>query len=251
MLIQESVNNEKIAVYCGTSNVYEDMLVAATSLLENSNVDKIYFLIENDEFPYKLPDKIETKNVANQEYFSKDGPNYRNTLTYMVLMRAALSKIFLEYDRILSLDIDTIVDKDISDIWDLNIDNYYFAAALEPECSKGGKWEKLNKYYNCGVVLFNLKKLRDDKVDDEIIQAINDTYFQCAEQDALNIVCQGHILEMKSEYNASDWTKATKKPKIYHYAAISAPMWREFDVVQKYRRIADDNKGTNKELIEL
>ena len=56
---------------------------------------------------------------------------------------------------------------------------------------------------------------------------------------------------MKSEYNASDWTKATKKPKIYHYAAISAPVWREFDVVQKYRRITDDNKRTNKNLIEL
>ena len=38
--------NMRAAVYSGTRNVYENMLISAKSLLEHSNVEKIYFLIE-------------------------------------------------------------------------------------------------------------------------------------------------------------------------------------------------------------
>lgn len=47
--------NERAAAYCGTRNLYQDMIPAIKSLLLNSNVDKIYLLIEDDEFPYPLP----------------------------------------------------------------------------------------------------------------------------------------------------------------------------------------------------
>jgi len=36
------------------------------SLLIHSNVDKIYFLIEDDEFPYELPPEVECINVSGQ-----------------------------------------------------------------------------------------------------------------------------------------------------------------------------------------
>ena len=56
----------KAAVYAGTRNVYNRMLSPAKSLLMHSNVDKIYFLIEDDDFPYDLPKEIECINVSNQ-----------------------------------------------------------------------------------------------------------------------------------------------------------------------------------------
>lgn len=49
----------KAAVYCGTRNLYRQMITAAKSLLIHSDVDKIYFLIEDDDFPYSLPPEIE------------------------------------------------------------------------------------------------------------------------------------------------------------------------------------------------
>jgi lipopolysaccharide biosynthesis glycosyltransferase len=85
----------------------------------------------------------------------------------MVLIRAALSKVFPQLDTILSLDVDTIVNEDISDIWNTPLDNYYLAAVKEPEKSIN------SLYINMGVALLNLKKLRDDKKDDEIIHALN------------------------------------------------------------------------------
>jgi hypothetical protein len=38
----------RAAVYSGTRNIYDKMLIAAKSLLMHSNVEKIYFLIEDD-----------------------------------------------------------------------------------------------------------------------------------------------------------------------------------------------------------
>ena len=40
-------------------------MTAAKSLLEHSNVEKIYFFIEDDIFPYALPQEIECINVSN------------------------------------------------------------------------------------------------------------------------------------------------------------------------------------------
>jgi lipopolysaccharide biosynthesis glycosyltransferase len=49
----------------------------------------------------------------------------------MVLIRAAYSKIFPELDRILSIDMDTVVNENISDLWDLDLTDYYLAAVEE------------------------------------------------------------------------------------------------------------------------
>lgn len=48
----------KAAVYTGTKNLYREMVTASKSLLINSDVDKIYLLVEDDEFPLEIPDVI-------------------------------------------------------------------------------------------------------------------------------------------------------------------------------------------------
>ena len=223
---QTGVQDMKAAVYCGTRNLYGDIIPAVKSLLCNSDVDKIYLLIEDDVFPYELPDCVECINVSDQSYFDHDGPNYKNGWTYMVLMRAALHSVFPKLSKILSLDVDTIVAKDISDLWDLPIDNYYLAGAREPHKS-------INYLYvNAGVMLLNLDKLRDGK-GAEIIDALNTRRFPYNEQDCINELCRGHIYKMSSDYNASDWTEPTTTPKIQHFAAIHR--WQNHPLVEMYR----------------
>ena len=65
----------KAAAYTGTRNLYSGMVPAVKSLLAHSDVEKVYLLIEDDEFPYYLPDCVETVNVSNQTYFRPGGPN--------------------------------------------------------------------------------------------------------------------------------------------------------------------------------
>ena len=205
----------KAAVYSGTKNVYQELLTAAKSLLEHSDVEKIYFLIEDDIFPYELPKEIECINVSNQVYFDKNGPNYDNVCTYMVLLRAAYSKIFPNLDKILSIDMDTIVNENISDLWDLDLTNYYIAAVEETELS-----EEEGSYFNMGVAMLNLKKIREDKKDDEMIEAINTYWYRYKEQDCFNEFFRGYALILPSDYNCCMQAAEPQREKITHFAGL-------------------------------
>lgn len=227
----------KTAVYTGTRNIYQYMIPAIKSLLINSDVDKIYLLIEDDVFPFDLPDNVKTINVSNQKYFRLNGPNMNSHYTYLAMMRAALAKIFPDLDTILSLDVDTIVNQDISDVWDLPIENYYFAASRQPRKSKGGIWYVCDLYTNTGVALYNLKKLREDNKVDEVIHMLNSKKYQFLEQDCFNLCCQNNILIMSSDYNANDWVDPYQTQKIIHYAAIPLEQWSKGNIVKKYKNI--------------
>ncbi len=205
----------RAAVYSGTRNIYQDMLVASKSLLEHSNVEKIYFLIEDDIFPYELPEEIECINISNQKFFPKDGPNYNNVCTYMVLIRAAYTKIFLHLDRILSIDIDTIVNENISELWDLDLAGYYIAAAEEEQLSKAE-----GSYFNMGVAMLNLAQMRVDHVDDAMIEAINTYWYRYKEQDCFNEFCRGKALILPSDYNVCIQARPPHHEKITHFAGI-------------------------------
>ena len=117
----------------------------------------------------------------------------------MILMRAALSKLFPQYDVILSLDVDTIINENISDLWNIDLTNYYLAAVSEP-CKCKDNFISINM----GVALINLKKMRDDHKDDEIIKKLNEKEYDYPEQDCISELCQGFIYELNPEYNINN-----------------------------------------------
>lgn len=229
----------KVAAYTGTRNLYRDMTPAVTSLLLNSDVDKVYLLIEDDEFPVKMPDKVEAINVSKQTYFRKDGPNMGSKFTYMAMMRATYALMFPQYDKILSLDVDTIIDKDISELWDIDLGDNYFAAVSEPDRCSGGKYYFSPVYTNIGVAMYNLKKLRSDNLLNNVIMNLNYKYYQFLEQDCFNEFCQGHILELPNMYNCTNYcvypfTGWCDDPKIIHYAGLK--LYGHLPYFEKYRQ---------------
>ena len=222
----------KYAVYAGTRNLYDKMLPAVKSILANSDVDKVYLLIEDDKFPFELPPEVECINVSGQKYFRAMSPNNVYPWARMCMTRAALYKVLPDVDVVLSLDVDTIVDGDISSLWDLPLDDSYFAAVPEPARSN----EK-HTYFNAGVVLFNLEKMRDG-MGDKVLNALNWRRYEILEQDCLNELCAGHILAIPSAYNACRFTAEPKIPKIVHFARV--PNWFNEPLVQKYNELAFD-----------
>ena len=151
----------KTAVYSGTRNLYQPMTTAAKSLLFNSSVEKIYFLIEDDEFPKKLPPQIETLNVSDQSFFPKHSANYKTPFSYMALLRVCYTKLFPDLDKILQLDVDTVVVDNIDELWEIDLTDKYFAA-VEEYLSTYKPFGK--KYYNIGVAMFNLDQIREDNI---------------------------------------------------------------------------------------
>lgn len=225
----------KHAVYCGTRNIYRDMETAAKSLIANSDVGKVHFLIEDPEFPTELPDIIECHDVSGQAYFPPGGANGNTPYTYMTMLRAALCHELPDLDTVLSLDTDTVCVDCASGVWEVDVDGCYLAATPE-------SWATFRPglfYCNTGVSLFNLKKLRDGKAD-EIIDVLNRHYFRWPEQDAMNYLCQGRIAHMPPIYNWCPWVirDGYSHPRIVHYAARND--WRDEPPVVKYRDMSWD-----------
>jgi len=222
---------KKTVVYSMSRMIYQTIVPSLNSLLNNGGIDEVFILAQDDDIGLNLPENIRVINVSNQTWFDPAGPNFNKHWTYMSLMQAALAKIFPKLDRILNLDIDTIIKKDLSALWDLDMTDYYFAAALE--VNKEHHFDV--DYYNCGVTFWNLAKMRADKKDDEIIQALNTTEYKFANQDAENELCAGKILALPNEYNVSWYTGLFGPVRIRHFAAEG---WGWFDndpLVQMYK----------------
>jgi lipopolysaccharide biosynthesis glycosyltransferase len=232
---------KRIVAYLGSRPFYEDMVTAVKSLLFHTEVDKIYLMIADDKFPFKMPECVESVNLAKLNFFPVGSPNYENPWSNIILNRVALPKIFPDDDVVLSMDVDAIVDRDISPIWDYPIESYYVAGVPEKEKSKGGKI-----YINYGVALVNLKKLRNDGMDDVMIRELNKRHIGAPDQTCVNEMCQGKILALPSEYNSNSFTEKCENPRIVHFAGIgeyfswSGKSWRNELIVEKYRSMTWD-----------
>ena len=211
-----------------------NMMTSAKSLLWHTPMDKIYFLIEDDVFPYELPDNgiIECINVKDQQFFPVTGPNYHNSWSYMCMMRAVFTKL-IPYDKVLSLDNDVVINEDLSTLFDdYDMSDYYLAGVIEPQRQHSAK-DPI--YINFGVVIMNLAKIRQDHIDDAVIESLNTIKHGCPEQDAFNKFCAWHILQLPNDYNAtvhSHLTGEYETERITPYAGIR--FWRHYGAVKEY-----------------
>lgn len=228
----------KVAVYFGSIHIYKDMIPAYKSLLVNSDVDKIYLLTEDDKFPYELHRDVENINIARkiETWFERDGANWNSAWKYVGLIRCALSKVFPDLDTILSIDCDTIVKEDVSDLWNINLNNFYVAGVMEPHMT----FSTHSLYVNAGVTMWNLKKIREDGIDDKMIDDLNRNRRMFVCQDTLNAFCRDRIFQLPAMYNVSDFTEQSKRVKIFHYAGGRPKDWRKLPIVEYYRNLPLD-----------
>ena len=231
---------EKAAVYSGTRNLYPDMVTAAKSLVHNTSVEKIFFLIEDDEFPSELPPMIETMNVSGQGFFPPKSANIKTKFSYMALLRVCYTKLFPELDKILQLDVDTIaVDKLADALFDVNLKDKWFAAVHE-DFSKHKPYGRT--YYNIGVALFNLAQIRKDGIDEHLINFLNTTTVPYIDQDAWNRFGIGKDVKLDVRFNESCVTGYTEAPIIVHYAGWkdwqTSPRVARREYIRRYREMS-------------
>ena len=224
-----------IAMAC-TKNWYYYLTVDLYSLLENNkNVEKIYLLLETnnindvprlDKIIAKYNVKVEIINF-NEIFDSlvKKGNINRDTIfSNFCFARLALPYLVRE-DKIIYIDTDAIVLQDISHLWKINMDDYYVAGCKDYGIIRDGTYDRLGihgKYVNSGVIILNLKKIREDNIQEKWFNVINDNELKYPDQDALNIVCQDKELYLPSMYNyVRNVTKEIQRLeyiKVMHYA---------------------------------
>jgi len=202
-------------VYFGSKEIHADIKRSINSLLTHTQAN-VYVLADA---PIEV--NAEVIDISNQPWFDPNGPNYHTKWKMFGLIRAAFTKIF-PFDNVLSLDADTIIQDDISELDDIDLEDYYFAAVKEPYLSM------LTPYYNTGVCLMNLKQLRT--IDDQLIDSLNTQRYRYVSQDALNQL--GKIKDLPSIYNACKFTAHADNPKILHFADMTN--WRGLPEVKRW-----------------
>lgn len=211
---------ERIVAYFCTRNLYDTLHAAFNSLLAHTPDIHVFCFIEDEKLPYNVPENVSCVNVSGQTFFPPSGPCYQTKYTYMVLLKAALTKIFPDADKILILDVDTIVCDDISALWDWDLTHAYYTAVTEPEGSK----KRGVPYPNFGVVMLNLAKLRKSGKDDEIIRLLNTRAYPYPEQDAFVAVCGNRFDPLPPEYNVTNFgfniTGNPERTIVKHYAGM-------------------------------
>lgn len=211
---------KRVAVYMGTRNVYGQMVAAVKSLLCHTRVDRVWFLIEDDEFPEPLPEVIRCRNISGQEWFPPDGPNYGAHWTYTCLLPIVYAWILPEEHRVLRLDCDTMVQKDIGELFDMDLEDNFTAMVEEPVRSLFPF-----RYFNAGVCLMDLDKFRESGIIPKMVKMANSMILTAMDQDAINVFCQGEIKKIPPEWNdAGHITESTRDPYIIHYAGVRKPL---------------------------
>jgi lipopolysaccharide biosynthesis glycosyltransferase len=266
-LFKEDKNNSKdtnkfkihIVMSIDNNGIYIS-LVSMTSALENNNKEKnilIYHLLLSHDFNKKkieyfesLKEKYDFRinyyNISN--IFNKYKKwRYSSTIYFKLL----IPLIFPDYERIIFLDADTLIFKDISEMFNLPFnDNYVLGYPFHTPwmVTINGKHPKI--YINSGVLLININKIRKDYKDIELIQFTlkNSEKLFFPEQDGMNyifhekigllplkygIYLYGNITEYQKEYSyklnikldLKELEKAIEDPSIVHLCCCNPKVW--------------------------
>ena len=215
---------EKVVIYSATANLYQPVLGSIKSLLDTTPIDKIYLLTETAIYPYELSSKVIVQQMHPLDYLSPLDANWNCDCTYAVLLRLAYAKIFTE-SQVLSLDCDTIVQQDISSLWDCPLrQDEYIAAVSKPFNQKPGIFN-----IQAAVMMLHLEAWRQSGIDNQMLQAIANKVYSEAEQDCLTEFCQNHIRRLDWKYNYFlHYRNWSPYPAIIHYGSIAGedPMKR-------------------------
>ena len=115
-------------------------------------------------------------------------------------------KIPNNINRILYFDCDIIVNKNLSELYNFNLEDYYIGALHEGNDAANRSRLGLNLpgfYYQCGVILIDLEKSRqilNYNSSIGIIEKIKDSMI-AVDQDVVNVMFDSKIKELKEKFN--------------------------------------------------
>jgi lipopolysaccharide biosynthesis glycosyltransferase len=253
------------------SNGIHAMATAIVSALHNKNSSNFYvfhlFLsgeVEGD-LQQKLRDCIKGFESSCQINLLNLKDKFSNiTLaswaTYVTYFRLVIPSSLPNLERIIYIDTDILVRHDLSELWNFDIGENYIAAvpdsfggyfsdaAKRKERMKAG-FTDLNFYINAGVLLMNLKKIREDNIEQKCLEKVGDKRLR-DDQFILNYICypkiaflhckwnftenkmrsyNGYIRRYDIFYSPGELNEAWSNPAIFHWIGPKKP-WKYYDL---------------------
>jgi len=247
--------NNIIRIVTVTNDIYaKHLAVMLKSLLKNKksiNPIKIYVINSNisdsniallKKTVKKYGAKIKFKNIDTSLYSGFSTLEYITLETYY---RLSIPDLFEDrIDKVIYLDSDIILNKDISKLWNIDVSEYYLGA-VEDSWVRNSRNSDLgmpenSKYFNAGVLLINLKKWREHDIKNQVIDYINTnpSTIKFCDQDALNAVLHDKWLYLDTKWNYQTYHYMTNPnsgtdPAIIHYTGGGKP-WNSNHPLKKY-----------------
>ena len=169
-----------------------------------------------------------------RECFSRvDKTSFTIATFYRILAPFILSE---EIGKVIYLDSDIVVTLDINELWQIDIGDHPLGTVWSYQISLNGL-VKDRDYFNAGVLVMNLKVLRDREQlikDGMKFFAENLRYEKWLDQDLLNYCFASQAMKLPLKFNCQvDWharpIKEVPGRKIYHYLGGALRLHDSFD----------------------
>lgn len=241
-VLQTCVAMESIMLHI-TDSEYIEFFVLYSGFLGEKEMEELQLVEKRNKLC-----KVVTIDVG--EKFKETKVTLDDVNTQATFYRLGIPEFLPQYEKCIYLDSDIIVRENIAQLMNEDIDEYYIAGVIAYIIAGKENYALKNiilspetdKYINAGVLLINLKKIRQDGKDKELYD--NMIYsFPMQDQDILNKVCAGKIRTLPFKYNVmtkyNQWnydqykglaspkeiSEAWSKPIIIHYADVIKP-WK-------------------------
>ncbi len=213
---------------CGNNKVFDGALTQLISITNKTNKDiNCYIFTMNlqrikeeyesitDEQIEILNEVVKTKNANNNvkkidvtDLYEQEFGHCKNENAYCTpytLLRLLVDLVEEMPNKILYLDIDMMANKDIYELYNIDITNYEYAAVKE----KYGSWFIRPDYINAGMLLLNMDKIKQTKLLEKARKLIKTKKMLFADQDAIFRSTSTKLLlprkfNEQSKFNRSD-----------------------------------------------
>ena len=209
-------NNFINIAYAFDNNYYYITHVSMKSIMLNQNKNTyiiFYILISEDIYNEQksviddickehINCRINYYKFKNEfKEFSTSGYIKRTTAIYYRLL---LQNLLLNETKALYFDCDTLIYKDLTELYNYNISDKYYVGQYEGKPLKR-YGNNLTDFINSGAILINLEKLRKDNIFQKMIDFLrkNNQTLLFLDQDAINVVCNGKNGFFPSNYISS------------------------------------------------
>ncbi|MES2826845.1 MAG: glycosyltransferase family 8 protein [Bacteroidota bacterium] len=252
------MKKDNISIVVASDNHYAILIAALVKSIELNHVTKehIDFYIIDDGISQKNKEKISstpTSDGITISYFlSKEMIPEGITIpvdksafpltTYLRLF--APYTLPADVERMIYLDVDTIVQKDISELWNLPL-NATIGAVQDVgktvDCPWGGipNYKDFGllptaKYFNAGIMLIDVVKWREQDITKKVIDILR-TYREhvvLVDQYGLNVVFANAWQELDPKWN---WfaTFENEDPNIIHFLDVK-PIFKSYNSQPKF-----------------
>ncbi len=234
-------------------NYAKHMAVTICSVLKNAQkTDELFFYILDggisDNTKSKISEMKKIKDFSIQ-YYRIDSDMFKNCtifgqyISIVTYYRFIIASVLpTDVDKVLYLDSDVIINKSLAELFNEDIENYYFAGVQDIGYYYW-RYKKTDEFYvNAGILLLNLKKWRNDNFEKKLFDFIEinkDIELRGCDQDVLNFVAEDKIKPLNLKWNVQDsfyrkderdWhplkkdiEKAVKNPAAVHFTSQKKP----------------------------